>query len=712
MRLRDLPALIAGLCLITLGCPHASAQEGAADENTVVYDENFFSRYNVNNAEDMLRLIPGVATILDNRADQQERGFGTAGAQVLINGRRFPGKSNEINTNLRRIPPDNILRVELIRGVSGDIAVRSGGLLVNLVLREGAELGGTGSWDLSARFNDHGDKGLDGLLSYNGVWRQISYSLGIERNLWSPPAGDQRWTYRFRDEFYFHPTGELAEARPQSWQRDHEKWIFTGGLIYDFANRDRLELNAFYQTLAIQEKETTPFVRFDTEGLETLRATEFRSREFEFIETLELSAQYEAELGPGGLTLLGLHREDTRPVIDFRNRLFPTEITELNRSTSDSTLREDIIRASYILPLSAEHSLELAAEGARNNLDQTFTVFFDLDQNGTLEEVAIPTANARVTENRGEIFLSHTWAPNTDLSIDSSLNFEISKISNNFEFSPSRSLNFLKPRLDARYQLTDTSQLRFLIERTVSQLDFRNFVPSYDVIDQKIEPGNPGLAPEKTWIYEAGIEHRLANDGGVLDLRLFYHQITDHIDKIPFIDQNNDLVSAEGNIPNANLYGMEGRASVRLGFVGLPDAVVSLRYLRQWSDVSDPFTGEKRRLLDDRDGYSYEVTFRHDITAWAASYGFTLQSLGGEQFISDLIVRQFYTVDPRWTGFVERRLFGNTTLRIEAQNLFGATEFSRRTLYTTNVMDGDIRRTERWDETRDLRIAVRLRGLF
>ena len=147
MGIRNLPALLAVLCLTALGRVPGIAQEGEPDENTVVYDEEFFARYSVNNAEDMLRLIPGVSTILDTRAQQQERGFGTGGAQVLINGRRFPGTANEINTNLRRIAPDSILRVELIRGVSGDIAVRSGGLLVNLVLREGAGLAGTGSWE-------------------------------------------------------------------------------------------------------------------------------------------------------------------------------------------------------------------------------------------------------------------------------------------------------------------------------------------------------------------------------------------------------------------------------------------------------------------------------------------------------------------------------------------------------------------------------------
>src|SRR6185503_4801479 len=72
-------------------------------ENVVVYDQAFFAGYSVNNAEDMLRRIPGVPAILDGGTDQQERGFGSGGARVLINGRRFPGKANEITANLRRI---------------------------------------------------------------------------------------------------------------------------------------------------------------------------------------------------------------------------------------------------------------------------------------------------------------------------------------------------------------------------------------------------------------------------------------------------------------------------------------------------------------------------------------------------------------------------------------------------------------------------------
>jgi outer membrane receptor protein involved in Fe transport len=699
-----------------LGLPSgARAQDPATTENSanvVVYDQEFFSRYTVNNAEDMLRLIPGVPAILDAGNNQQERGFGSGGARVLIGGRRFPGKANEINTNLRRIPPQNVERVELIRGLSEDIAVQSEGLVVNIILKEGAGLAATGNWELNYRFNDQGDEGVDGLLSYNGVWRQLSYNFGIERNLWSPPAGDARWTYRFRDEFYFYPSGVLLEQRPQSWQRDHEKWIYTSGLVYDFANQDRLTLNAFYQTLAIQEKEVTPFVRFDTAGAEILRATDVRFRDNDYNTILELSAQHEAEIGPGALTVLGLYRRQTRPIVDFRNRLQNGNLTQLSRSISDTDQGEDIVRATYIWPIFANQTLEFGGEGARNTLDQHFRVFFDLDSNGIVEEIPIPTAIAHVEELRGEVFASHRWAVTSTLSLDSSLNYEFSKLSNNYPFSPTRHLQFLKPRFDARYRFTPADQLRFLVERTVSQLNFNNFVPSYNVTDQRINAGNPNLEPEKTWIFELGYEHRLADDAGVLQARGFYHAISDYIEKIPLIDQNGILVSAEGNIPEAELYGVEGQASVRLGWIGLPDATVSARYLRQWSEVADPFTGELRRLLDDRGGYSYDLGFRHDVRPWGLSYGLDLQARGGEQFVSDLTVREYYTIHPRWTGFAERRLFGTTTLRIEAVNLFGAPEDKRRVLYVTNVMDGTIRRTEEFHETRELRIAVRLRGRF
>ncbi len=204
------------------------APSAAAVGNTVIYDQAFFARYNLTTAEDLLRRIPGVPTILDAtttvQPQPQQRGFGSTGSQVLLGGRRFPGKTNEIATNLRRIPAANVARVELIRGSASGIDVQSEGVVVNVVLRDGVGLGGSGSAELNQRFNDEGWRGIDGLASYGGSIGALGWSAGIERNLWSPPAsGTARWTNRFRDESYYYPDGTLQELRPQSWSREHHK---------------------------------------------------------------------------------------------------------------------------------------------------------------------------------------------------------------------------------------------------------------------------------------------------------------------------------------------------------------------------------------------------------------------------------------------------------------------------------------------------------
>jgi len=692
--------------------PLIAGPPGAAS-NTVVYDQAFFSRFEPNNAEDILRRIPGVPAILDaNNRAQQERGFGSGGSQVLLEGRRFPGKANEITATLRRIPAANVERVELIRGASSEINVQSQGVVVNVVMRPGAAIGGSGSWEVNGRFNDAGFFDVDGLVSYSRTAGALTWMAGIERNLWSPPGlGQARWTHRTRDEVYYYPSGVIQELRPQVWDREHDKWIFTGGLSYDFANGDRLSLNGLYEYRTATETDVTPLIRYGPTGAETLRATELHVRETGPVDTVEVSGEYISGFGPGEFIGLFIVRRQKNPVLDFRNRDEPMRSVEVSRSESEVKTGEDIVRGSYILPIAPGQSLEFGAEGARNTLEQDLQVFFDFDGDGRLEPARIPIANPEVKELRGELFGNFKWEATERLSLDASLNYEFSKLTTNYPLQPERELSFLKPRLDARYKPSDRDQIRFLIERTVSQLDFANFVPRYNVTDDRVEAGNPALEPEKVWTYEVGYEHRLANDGGLIDLRAYYDDITDAIDKTPLFDDRGVLVSASGNIPEARRYGLEGRVSLRLGFVGLRDAQLSLRGQRQWSDVDDPFTGLPRRLADDRQ-YAYDIGFRHDVTALRMSYGFTYRSTGLASINSDLLVTEYFTVDPTLEAFVERALVGNITVRLELQNLTRSRERRWRQLYAVNATDGGIRRVDFFEERRDIRGAVRIRGRF
>lgn len=682
----------------------------AAAGNIVAYDPASYP--DANTAEDLLRRIPGAQAILDATAQvQQERGFGSGGAQILLGGRRFPGKSNDIATTLRRISADSVARVEMISGAAPGISVQGQGLLVNLVLREGAAVGGSGSWELNYRFNDEGWGGVDGLASYSRTVGGWNLGVGLERNLWSPPNYSLgKWTVRTRSETYLYPDGAVQEARPQDWDRTHDKWIVTGNAEYAFKSGDLLTFNGLFQTYKYAEYDVTRLTRYDRTGAETLRATERHERVNTGGGVFEASGEYAAGLGPGDLLGLVIVRRQWNPVVDLRTRDEPTRFVEISRSESDVKTGEDIARVSYTMPVGGP-TLELGAEGARNTLRQHLDVFFDFNGDGRLEPAQVPIEDPEVKELRGELFSTLKWRSTDRLLIDASLKYELSRLSTNYPLQPSRSLGFIKPRLEVRYRLDPRTQARLLAERTVSQLDFNNFVPSYNVVDDRVEAGNPALEPEKTWTYTAGVEHRLADDGGLVDLRAFYSDITDAIDKAPLRDGRGFLVSAAGNIGAARLYGLEAKGSVRLGFLGLPSAQLNLRGLRQWSQVEDPFNGTRRRLASDR-SYAYDIGFRHDLPSWRASYGFTYRDTGRRQIQTDLLVTQYYTADPTLEAFVERAVWGDITLRLELENLTHSPERRTRELYAENRMDGALRRVDVYEERRDVRAALRLRGRF
>jgi outer membrane receptor protein involved in Fe transport len=296
--------------------------------------------------------------------------------------------------------------------------------------------------------------------------------------------------------------------------------------------------------------------------------------------------------------------------------------------------------------------------------------------------------------------------------VESSLTYEHSRITTNYVQVPEREYEFWKPRVDARVMLPDSSIARLRVERTASQLAFANFVPVYDVLDDEIDAGNPNLAPETTWTYEAAYERRLPNDGGVVQARVFYDDISDHIDKIIIgTDGGGRPVSAFGNLPSAERYGAEIEASVRLSALNLPGVLLSGRFLAQVSETTDPFTGESRSLRDAFDT-ELDLGFRHDVARWGVSYGANYAELGGEVDYSDVFVRETYSVEPRIDAFVEKQLTPRLALRVEGWSLGQSRERRDRTLFADSAVEGAVLRLESFEEVRDRRLIVKLRGSF
>ena len=94
--------------LLPLSIATALAQDAAApppekatiDNPARTYTPDDFTRFAPNNALDMLEQVPGFVI----RTQVVERGLGQATGNVLINGQRLSGKSNDVLSQLGRIP--------------------------------------------------------------------------------------------------------------------------------------------------------------------------------------------------------------------------------------------------------------------------------------------------------------------------------------------------------------------------------------------------------------------------------------------------------------------------------------------------------------------------------------------------------------------------------------------------------------------------------
>ncbi|WP_169335554.1 TonB-dependent receptor plug domain-containing protein [Dasania marina] len=640
------------LAIYSLWAVNVQSSEKSSD--VVVYELSFFKKYNAVNAEDVLRRIPGVEKLLD--AEQEEtRGIGSGGDQILINGKRMAGKANELASALNRIPVELITRVELIRSTDASLGVRSDGLLVNVVASESAAAG-VGSWRLANAFYDDGHSNPAAEVSYSDELGGFNYLLSAQ--LESVYSAD------YVDEKFSNTQLGFYERRRNKSNFDLEKYQLSANVIYGFENGDELRINA----LLASEKDRV---------IETSKRELLAEQYTELLDSPDSSEQWElgldyqhslaADLSWKSIAIYSYERERSLQqqyrLDDYLGNSLGNNSKVINSSDSAKLSdTEAIVRNSLLWRVQQQHSIELGVELAKNSLDTDFTLL--LANNGVLAAVDVGNAQSQLTEFRQELFATHFWSPAAGWSVESGINYETSRIEQAAAaYDNSRDFNYVKPRFDVRYRLSPAKQLRLQLERSVSQLEFSDFVPSYDAELDRLDFGNPQLQPELAWELDISYEYQLANDNGMLEAKVFYNDIDQHISTIEVQAGR----SAVGNIGEASLYGAKLSSSMRLAFMGLPEAILSAEYTAKRSKTTDPFTG-KRRDINDKANYDWRLGFRHDMIATALSYGVEWTATGAvKQQDIDLLERQSSVLN--MNAFVEYQLAKILVLRLEGNTL-------------------------------------------
>ncbi len=687
----------------------ATAQEEQHTDLSVVYEADYFSEFSPVSANDMISRIPGIGLALNQRGGGG-RGLGGGAGEILINGQRITGKSNEGRNQLSRISAADVDYIEIIRGTSEEIDVRGGGQVVNVVLRE-AQSRSSIATEINADRVQDGKIAPGAKLSYSGQSGNLNYLFHIQ--------GDPKYNYEVTRESSVDSEGNPTELRFQDNTRDQTDYETSFNLGYQFEN-SLVQLNGLYGTISAPNDlsrgitdltEPTPTIATEREGNHWDR------------DNWEIGGDYEYSFA---------NRSKLRFlfIVNDRDAAYTRERYQVDGSEEYKDLflftgsrdRERIARSSYTFSLGSAQAIEAGVERAQTIRDSELRLGNDNGEGATssihggLYPVAVDNAVSTVEEMRNEYFAIHNWQLNDKMSLETSLVYEDSTITQSGDIGKSRDFGFFKPKVDYRYNLTETLQLRATIEKSVSQLSFSDFSATTDNSDDDQDTilGNPNIRQEQNWNYNVNLEYRLPNNIGVLNSEVYYRDITDVIDRIDVSPSPDDLQSARGNIGDATRYGLNLDASTQLAYLGVPNALFSVHLNIADSKVMDPFLHIERRLDRNR-RWNARSDFRHDVNRFDLSYGFNYatQALEGSNYSRiDIFDIERELPEYALNLFVEKRAFGGVTFRFDMMNASDRGWCRERTRFIGATIDGVVEEVENSCRQPGPKYSLKIRQTF
>ena len=695
----------------------ALAQEPTTSDSTVTYPAEFFAQYEPFSVNDMLDRIPGISVARGNSgggdggpgssSGANRRGLGLGGDQILINGRRTTGKENEGNSQLSRIPANQVQYIEIIRGTSGNLDVRGGSQVINIVLLE-AESSSSIAYEINADHLHDGELKPGGKVSLTGQRGALDYLFSAE--------SEPRWERRKGFENSFLVDGTPNDNVSRVTTTDSQPLVFSANLGYEFGVNDIAHINAQYEDADapfIGERTIFNFVNTPRKDIvqfdDNNNSSEFWEIGGDYEHTFANSARWKT------LFIVNQKEDDNlreRFDIGANSRELDLFLTNFNR------YQERIIRSSYSFAFAGSQNLEFGIERAQTILDSSLQLGL-LSGLGIASQVfgglpEVNDANATVEETRYESFIIHNLQINSRMSLESTLIVETSEISQSGDVNKKRDFDFIRPKVDYRFDITPSLQFRATVQKDVSQLSFNDFTANTNSADddQNTIAGNPELRQEQSWRYDLNLEYRFNDDNGVISSNIYYHDLEDVIDRVD-VSTETTIQSANGNIGDGERYGLSLNGSLRLNVIDQPGMLVTAGLNLESSSVADPFLGIDRRLNRQGRG-DYSLGLRHDMPQRNVNYGFTYRNsiLDGRK-VFDIDRIESYNSDPFSILFIEYQGFEGMTLRFEASNPHESERCRVRLRYSGGtIATGALSEIEDSCSHAGEKYAIKIRGTF
>jgi hypothetical protein len=651
-RLALCTALLAGAA--PLFAQEASAP--AAVEGPKSFTPADLARFAPQTALDMLRQVPGFTI----KQAAQERGLGQATGNVLVNGRRISGKSNDILAELGRIPAQNVTRIDIVDGASLDVPGLSGQVANVIAKASGKGMSGQFSWNPEVRAHSAPPLWSRFEVSASGVEGPVEWTVGVDNQTGRGGA-------RGLTSIYGADRG-LIELRDDVMSGKTERPRISTRFAVDGPGSSLGNVNLSYRKI---------FGDFSEGGPRTGPGLVDRDRMYineEGGHSYEMGGDYEFAVGPGRLKLIGLNRNNYEPN-ETNVRVNFADLSPVigNRYLQTGDLNERIGRAEYRWK-AGEGDWQVSAEGAFNHLDNV-SEFFELLPDGSFDQIPLPGGTAQVKEDRYEVMGSYGRRLAPNLSVQLSAGGEYSKLSHIAEETSTGKYWRPKGQVSAAWKPSPRTDVNVKLQRRVGQLNFYDFLAAVNLSEERKNAGNASLVPPQSWELDVEAVRSLGRWGSTT-LRVYGHLIDDIVDTIPI----GDTGESPGNIDRAKRYGVEWKATFNFDPIGWLGAKLNSRVQLQDSRLKDPLTGEMRRISNSLMQLA-ELNLRHDVPGTDWAWG------AGADYFKPALNYRLTEVSRYWEGpvwlnlFLEHKDVLGLTVRGTVGNILGGDSMGDRTVY-------------------------------
>lgn len=697
-------------------------------EPVLVYDEEYFQRFEPLTAGDALKRVPSVTFLSDviESDGARLRGLDPGYTQILINGEKVPGSNADRSFFLDRIPAELIQQVEIIRSSS---ARRTGDAVagtLNIVLRDGYSLDGGYVRGGALRFDD-GEVKPSGGFYYGGALAGGRVLIGA--NIQGRYNPKKKFSLRYGDSPENNPnfaTDDFDNREDQTDTRDGTDYAFNASWGIESETTEFEISGNFVRTERTEDERSFEYndptaingpVRTTVPGnLLTDNANVNDITQESWSLTGKLSQQW--SLGKTSLRLGYARFTDRQDEFEYEvdfDRSSP-------RFTGDLTDR-DIVDKEFSANL--EHEFALAEDislvfgGFLQNKDRDTSIAeirsrFNLtaadregyDQFDRNPAEFVPTSFPplepiagglnTIEEDRRDLY-ALIEGKSGPLTFEAGLRWENTTVRIDDLTVPATSrteYDELLPSASLKWEVGQ-GRITASVARTLRRPRFDFISPA--TLEEELGDndllGNPDLAPETAWGGDLGYEHKIGRTG-VVGVNVFYRDIKDLVEIAntgepgsaydPGDDPDNPepvtvFVFQPQNTGDGKVWGVEFDLSASLAFIGLPDTGVFGNLGLIDSSIRD-FAGKRR--FNGQSEYVYNFGFIQNLPSVGAAFGATYRKQGAafDRVVAEEVTT---TYGADLEIFVEKRFGNNFTIRAVGSNLLNGSKDEVFNKFTT-----------------------------